>query len=69
MGYGRNQTISQSKGDYICFCDADDIMEPGRIVTQLQLAIDNPNAVQIQQNAEGSMNWRSNNNEYVWIHR
>lgn len=45
VGYGRNKTINQSTGKYICFCDADDIMEPMRISSQLKLCIENPDAV------------------------
>lgn len=38
VGYAKNQAIKQSKGEYICFFDADDVMEPNRIECQLPIA-------------------------------
>lgn len=44
-GYGRNQAIQQSSGRYLCFFDADDIMEGGRIEIQHAAALQNANTL------------------------
>lgn len=38
VGYAKNQAIIQSRGDYLCFLDADDVMMENRIELQLQAA-------------------------------
>ncbi|CAL8130690.1 unnamed protein product [Orchesella dallaii] len=45
VGFARNETIRQSTGEYLCFCDADDIMEPQRISAQLKLNLQHPEAI------------------------
>ncbi|XP_065898682.1 queuosine-tRNA galactosyltransferase-like isoform X3 [Dysidea avara] len=43
VGHGRNEAILQSRGRYLCFLDADDIMAPERIELQLKMAETHPN--------------------------
>ena len=38
----RNRGISEAKGDYLLFHDADDLIEPGHLEEYLQVAIENP---------------------------
>lgn len=45
VGYARNRSIEQSKGEYLCFQDVDDIMLPGRIRKQYEAARKMTNAV------------------------
>ncbi|MFH4979742.1 hypothetical protein AB6A40_006451 [Gnathostoma spinigerum] len=43
VGFAKNRCVEQSRGEFICFCDADDISHPNRIRSQLnaiQLCID-----------------------------
>jgi glycosyltransferase involved in cell wall biosynthesis len=37
-GFGRNRAVRASHGEYICFLDADDVMLPSRIFSQIQAA-------------------------------
>ena len=39
-GAARNQAVWQSSGQFLCILDADDVMAPDRIGTQLQLALE-----------------------------
>ncbi|XP_065898681.1 queuosine-tRNA galactosyltransferase-like isoform X2 [Dysidea avara] len=45
VGHGRNEAILQSRGRYLCFLDADDIMAPERIELQLKMAETHPNTL------------------------
>eukprot|EP00033_Pygsuia_biforma_P003599 GCRY01003941.1.p1 GENE.GCRY01003941.1~~GCRY01003941.1.p1 ORF type:complete len:427 (-),score=37.01 GCRY01003941.1:357-1445(-) len=42
VGYARNEAIKQSRGKWLCFLDADDIMRPSRISKQLEIAQKDP---------------------------
>ncbi len=44
-GYARNCAVRQSHGQYICVMDADDMMQPCRIVRQLEAAKRHPDAI------------------------
>eukprot|EP00241_Pyramimonas_parkeae_P005522 CAMPEP_0114236750 /NCGR_PEP_ID=MMETSP0058-20121206/7015_1 /TAXON_ID=36894 /ORGANISM="Pyramimonas parkeae, CCMP726" /LENGTH=346 /DNA_ID=CAMNT_0001348729 /DNA_START=155 /DNA_END=1196 /DNA_ORIENTATION=- len=44
-GKGRNVAIEHSRGDFLCFLDADDIMAPERVEVQLELAQRNEGAL------------------------
>eukprot|EP00299_Pterocystis_sp_00344_P013334 c6522_g1_i1.p1 GENE.c6522_g1_i1~~c6522_g1_i1.p1 ORF type:complete len:336 (+),score=70.80 c6522_g1_i1:93-1100(+) len=44
-GFGRNRCVEASKGDFLCFLDADDMMMPRRIKAQLELAQVHPTAI------------------------
>ena len=43
VGLAKNKAVMQSRGTYLCFLDADDIMHPDRIAKQLELAKRCPN--------------------------
>ena len=45
MGFARNRAVEQSRGEYLCFQDVDDIMLPGRIKKQYEAARHMTNAV------------------------
>ncbi|GFO38673.1 UDP-glcnac:betagal beta-1,3-n-acetylglucosaminyltransferase-like protein 1 [Plakobranchus ocellatus] len=45
VGYAKNQAIAQSSGKYLCFLDADDVMHPHRISSQVLAAMANPKAI------------------------
>eukprot|EP01043_Picozoa_sp_COSAG02_P015359 COSAG02_NODE_653_length_18827_cov_44.237826_5_plen_371_part_00 len=44
-GFARNCAVRQSHGQYICVMDADDMMQPCRIVRQLEVAKRHPDAI------------------------
>ncbi len=44
-GYARNCAVQQSHGEYICVMDADDMMQPCRVLRQLEAAKRHPNAI------------------------
>mmetsp|Transcript_30032 Transcript_30032/g.56143 ORF Transcript_30032/g.56143 Transcript_30032/m.56143 type:complete len:371 (-) Transcript_30032:244-1356(-) len=44
-GAARNRAVRQSRGRYLCFLDADDVMMPDRIARQLKIAEKHPNAI------------------------
>uniref|UniRef100_A0A8C4QI71 Glycosyltransferase 2-like domain-containing protein n=1 Tax=Eptatretus burgeri TaxID=7764 RepID=A0A8C4QI71_EPTBU len=57
VGYSRNVAVFQSRGKYLCFQDADDVMMEGRVRLQLDAAIKHPDSIigcQITRNPEGS---------------
>uniref|UniRef100_A0A0N5AAZ0 Glyco_trans_2-like domain-containing protein n=1 Tax=Syphacia muris TaxID=451379 RepID=A0A0N5AAZ0_9BILA len=43
VGYAKNRAVEQSTGDYLCFCDADDVFTPLRIKSQLNAALNSKN--------------------------
>ncbi|RUS75577.1 hypothetical protein EGW08_016671 [Elysia chlorotica] len=45
VGYAKNRAIAQSCGKYLCFLDADDVMHPDRVSSQVLAAMANPNAI------------------------
>lgn len=45
VGYGKNRSIEQSTGEYLCFMDSDDIMMEERIVEQLELCQKSPGSI------------------------
>ncbi|XP_055013903.1 UDP-GlcNAc:betaGal beta-1,3-N-acetylglucosaminyltransferase-like protein 1 isoform X1 [Boleophthalmus pectinirostris] len=45
VGFAKNQAISQSCGEYLCFQDADDIMKPQRVRLQHEAALLHPNSL------------------------
>lgn len=45
VGYAKNRAIAQSAGKYLCFLDADDVMHPDRISSQILAAMADPNAI------------------------
>eukprot|EP00050_Salpingoeca_kvevrii_P012692 m.24224 g.24224 ORF g.24224 m.24224 type:complete len:388 (-) comp4245_c0_seq1:1221-2384(-) len=44
-GYARNQCIVQSRGEFLCFLDSDDVMAPFRVELQLAAARNHPRAL------------------------
>lgn len=44
VGFAKNRAIAKSCGEFLCFCDADDVFLSCRIVAQLKVALqcDNP---------------------------
>ncbi|XP_072513321.1 queuosine-tRNA galactosyltransferase isoform X2 [Salminus brasiliensis] len=57
VGFAKNQAVSQSSGQYLCFQDADDVMMPQRVRLQYEKAILNPTAIigcQVRRDPEGS---------------
>lgn len=42
VGYAKNQAVRQSCGQYLCFLDIDDIMQPDRIRRQYEAAVTSP---------------------------
>ncbi|KAK3283771.1 hypothetical protein CYMTET_8536 [Cymbomonas tetramitiformis] len=52
-GKGRNVAVQNSKGSFLCFLDADDIMAPRRVEAQLEIAQRHQNAL------VGSRVWRN----------
>lgn len=38
VGYAKNRAVEQSRGEFLCFLDADDVMMPTRIQKQYELA-------------------------------
>ncbi|GAB6027259.1 UDP-GlcNAc:betaGal beta-1,3-N-acetylglucosaminyltransferase-like protein 1 [Chamberlinius hualienensis] len=45
VGYAKNRAVEQSHGQFLCFLDADDIMENDRIMMQWQAALLNLDAI------------------------
>ena len=45
VGYGKNRSIEQSSGEYLCFMDSDDVMREERLVEQLAVIQEHPNAI------------------------
>ncbi|XP_071949301.1 queuosine-tRNA galactosyltransferase-like [Antedon mediterranea] len=45
VGYAKNQAVRQSSGRFLCFQDADDIMDPMRIKLQYQAALKHQNTI------------------------
>ncbi|XP_071813362.1 queuosine-tRNA galactosyltransferase-like [Apostichopus japonicus] len=45
VGFAKNSAVRQSHGRYLCFLDADDVMNPGRVESQLNAAKENPDAI------------------------
>ncbi|TWW59555.1 UDP-GlcNAc:betaGal beta-1,3-N-acetylglucosaminyltransferase-like protein 1 isoform X2 [Takifugu flavidus] len=57
VGYAKNQAVSQSRGRYLCFQDADDVMLPERVRFQYEASVLHPNSLigcKIQRIPEGS---------------
>jgi len=38
VGFGKNRAVENSRGEYLCFLDADDVMIPDRVTRQLEAA-------------------------------
>jgi len=56
-GYAKNCAVRQSQGRYLCFFDADDVMEPERVRLQFECAEEHPGALvgcNIQRIPEGA---------------
>jgi glycosyltransferase involved in cell wall biosynthesis len=45
IGYGKNMAVRQCTGAFLCFLDADDIMLPARVQTQLAAAAQHPRCI------------------------
>ncbi|XP_041364831.1 UDP-GlcNAc:betaGal beta-1,3-N-acetylglucosaminyltransferase-like protein 1 isoform X3 [Gigantopelta aegis] len=45
VGYAKNKAIAQSRGNFLCFLDADDKMYKDRILKQLDASKKNPKAI------------------------
>eukprot|EP00118_Oscarella_pearsei_P014761 m.128992 g.128992 ORF g.128992 m.128992 type:complete len:117 (+) comp37960_c0_seq14:320-670(+) len=45
VGFAKNRAIQQSSGQFLCFMDADDIMEDRRIEMQYETSVREPDAV------------------------
>ncbi|XP_033100312.1 UDP-GlcNAc:betaGal beta-1,3-N-acetylglucosaminyltransferase-like protein 1, partial [Anneissia japonica] len=45
VGFAKNQAVAHSRGAFLCFQDADDIMEPLRIKLQYEAAVHQPNSI------------------------
>ncbi|XP_036412981.1 UDP-GlcNAc:betaGal beta-1,3-N-acetylglucosaminyltransferase-like protein 1 isoform X1 [Colossoma macropomum] len=57
VGFAKNQAVSQSSGEYLCFQDADDVMMPQRVRLQYEAATLHPTAIvgcQVRRVPEGS---------------
>lgn len=57
VGYAKNQAISQSCGQYLCFQDADDVMKPQRVRLQYEMSLLHPNSLigcRVERIPEGS---------------
>lgn len=47
LSVNRNYGISQAKGDFIAFCDDDDLWEPAKLETQLRIFEQHPEAAMV----------------------
>ncbi|XP_041077191.1 UDP-GlcNAc:betaGal beta-1,3-N-acetylglucosaminyltransferase-like protein 1 isoform X2 [Polyodon spathula] len=57
FGYAKNQAVSQSRGKYLCFLDADDVMMPQRVKLQYEASLECPTCIigcQVRREPEGS---------------
>jgi len=45
VGYAKNRAVEQSKGEFLCFMDADDKMYPDRIMLQYKMILETPDAL------------------------
>ncbi|MFT7802559.1 UDP-GlcNAc:betaGal beta-1,3-N-acetylglucosaminyltransferase-like protein 1 isoform X2 [Arapaima gigas] len=57
VGYAKNQAVAQSRGRYLCFQDADDVMMPQRVRLQYEAAVLNPTSIigcRVRREPEGS---------------
>uniref|UniRef100_W5N9B8 UDP-GlcNAc:betaGal beta-1,3-N-acetylglucosaminyltransferase-like 1 n=1 Tax=Lepisosteus oculatus TaxID=7918 RepID=W5N9B8_LEPOC len=45
VGYAKNQAVAKSRGENLCFLDADDVMMPQRVRLQHQATLDHPNCI------------------------
>uniref|UniRef100_A0A1A7XLL7 UDP-GlcNAc:betaGal beta-1,3-N-acetylglucosaminyltransferase-like 1 n=1 Tax=Iconisemion striatum TaxID=60296 RepID=A0A1A7XLL7_9TELE len=57
VGYAKNKAVSQSRGQYLCFQDADDIMLPQRVRLQYEASLLHHNSLigcRVQRQPEGS---------------
>ncbi|XP_068995803.1 queuosine-tRNA galactosyltransferase isoform X1 [Embiotoca jacksoni] len=57
VGYAKNKAVCQSRGRYLCFQDADDVMSPQRVRLQYNVSLLHPNALvgcRVQRVPEGS---------------
>lgn len=45
VGGAKNHAIAQSNGNYLCFFDSDDIMDPERILKQYEICKQNPDCI------------------------
>ncbi|XP_072029834.1 queuosine-tRNA galactosyltransferase-like [Amphiura filiformis] len=45
VGFAKNQAVAQSRGRYLCFLDADDVMDTHRIELQYAASVDRQNAI------------------------
>ncbi|KIH54532.1 hypothetical protein ANCDUO_15319 [Ancylostoma duodenale] len=43
VGFAKNRAVEMSSGQFICFCDADDVSEPSRLQEQFALAVSQQN--------------------------
>ncbi|KAJ8362969.1 hypothetical protein SKAU_G00118000 [Synaphobranchus kaupii] len=44
-GYAKNQAVIQSRGRFLCFQDADDVMMPQRVRLQFEASLQNPDCI------------------------
>uniref|UniRef100_A0A672Z9D0 UDP-GlcNAc:betaGal beta-1,3-N-acetylglucosaminyltransferase-like 1 n=1 Tax=Sphaeramia orbicularis TaxID=375764 RepID=A0A672Z9D0_9TELE len=57
VGYAKNKAIAQSRGQYLCFQDADDVMLPQRVRLQFEASVLHPDSLigcKVQRVPEGS---------------
>ncbi|KAJ8246306.1 hypothetical protein GJAV_G00266110 [Gymnothorax javanicus] len=45
VGHAKNRAVAQSRGRYLCFQDADDVMMPQRVRLQFEAALRNPDSI------------------------
>lgn len=45
VGFAKNQAVRQSSGTFLCFLDADDVMDPERVEAQLRVAVQHSDAI------------------------
>lgn len=53
-GFAKNQAVKSSSGDYLCFLDADDVMDPKRIELQLDAAFESTEETLIGSKVRGA---------------
>ncbi|KAG7491353.1 hypothetical protein MATL_G00002730 [Megalops atlanticus] len=57
VGYAKNRAVAQSRGQYLCFQDADDVMMPQRVRLQYEASHLNPTSIvgcRVRREPEGS---------------